>query len=43
MLLAGSGYICGDRTMVELLVAIVVMLGSLVVNVLESGIGGVLR
>lgn len=29
--------------MVELLVAIVVMLGSLVVNVLESGIGGVLR
>lgn len=29
--------------MVELLVAIVVMLKSLVVNVLESGIGGVLR
>lgn len=29
--------------MVELLVAIVVMLRSLVVNVLESGIGGVLR
>lgn len=29
--------------MVELLVAIVVMLESLVVNVLESGIGGVLR
>lgn len=29
--------------MVELLVAIVVMSKSLVVNVLESGIGGVLR
>lgn len=29
--------------MVELLVAIVVMFKSLVVNVLESGIGGVLR
>lgn len=29
--------------MVELLVAIVVMLKGLVVNVLESGIGGVLR
>lgn len=29
--------------MVELLVAIVVMLKSLVVNVLDSGIGGVLR
>lgn len=29
--------------MVELLVAIVVMLKSLVVNVLESGTGGVLR
>lgn len=29
--------------MVELLVAVVVMLGSLVVNVLQSGIGGVLR
>lgn len=29
--------------MVEFLVAIVVMLKSLVVNVLESGIGGVLR
>lgn len=29
--------------MVELLVAIVVILGSLVVNVLESGIGSVLR
>lgn len=29
--------------MVKLLVAIVVMLKSLVVNVLESGIGGVLR